>query len=426
MFEKNWKPLFIEELDAFLGILIVMGVNHDSKVSIEHLWSKNENFTIQFYRKVMPRDRFKQLLSALRFDDSTSRIVRQETDRLAAIREIHDIMRENCMRNYNTSESVTVDERMIGFRGNCKFRVYMKSKPDKYGIKVWVLADANNFYVKNFQIYLGKQMNIREKNQAERVVLELSSCLDSGVNITVDNFFTSISLANKLLENNMTLLGTLRTNRKGIPAEMIETKNRDEYSSKFMFTDKLQLTSYCPKKCKVVLLLSSSAPDTSEIDMSEQKSHAKIGEKKPQVILDYNRTKIGVDLFDMMAKDYPVKRKSRRWTMAVFYNFLETSLINAFIILKEKNESIIRRQQLVILAESLVAPYDQIQQNQALQSSYSDEPPAKKPRSKKCNQCPPPHKTKHYATQFCSKCHEPVCSYHFTILCDSCKNNTNQ
>jgi hypothetical protein len=210
-------------------------------------------------------------------------------------------------------------------------------------------------------------MNIREKNQAERVVLELSSCLDSGVNITVDNFFTSISLANKLLENNITLLGTLRTNRKGIPAEMIETKNRDEYSSKFMFTDKLQLTNYCPKKRKVVL-----------------------------------------------------------WTMAVFNNFLETSLINAFILLKEKNESIIRRQHLVILAESLVAPYDQIKQNQSLQSSYSDEPPAKKPRSKKCNQCPPPYKTKHYATQFCSKCHEPVCPSHFTILCDSCKKNTNQ
>jgi len=232
-YKGEWKPFFQEELDAFLGILIQMGINHDNKISIKDLWSSNHLITIPFYKKVMPRNRFQQILSALRFDDFTTRNTRKEHDRLAAIREINDIMRNNCIKNYIPSESVTIDERMIAFSGKVNFRVYMKSKPDKYGIKVWVLADSNNYYVKDFQVYLGKQKDKREVNQAERVVLDLSTSLEPGVNITVDNFFTSISLANKLFEKNLTLLGTLRKNRKGIPKEMTETKGREfvEYKS---------------------------------------------------------------------------------------------------------------------------------------------------------------------------------------------------
>lgn len=246
--DTDWKMLTMSEMDAYLGIIIIMGVTHDTNVSIKDLWSNNNSFRIPFYRNTMSRNRFEEISSCLRFDDTTTRTSRKERDKLAAIREIYEHMRENCIKHYNTTKSVTVDERMIGFRGGVGFRVYMKSKPDKYGIKVWVVADSNTYYVKDFQIYLGKQNNKREVNQAERVVLDLSSSLHEGVNITVDNFFTSISLAQKLLVKNMTILGTVRKNRKGIPKEMTATKGRQEFSSLFMFCDRMQLTSYCPKK----------------------------------------------------------------------------------------------------------------------------------------------------------------------------------
>ena len=31
-------------------------------------------------------------------------------------------------------------------------------KPDKFGIKVWMLADADNYYVPRFQVYLEKKI----------------------------------------------------------------------------------------------------------------------------------------------------------------------------------------------------------------------------------------------------------------------------
>ena len=49
-----------------------------------------------------------------------------------------------------------------------------------------------------------------------------------GSNITFDNLYTSIPLAKKLLERKITVVGTMRHNRKGVPKEIksIEGKSR--------------------------------------------------------------------------------------------------------------------------------------------------------------------------------------------------------
>ena len=89
---------------------------------------------------------------------------------------------------------VTIDERITPFRGKCRFRVYMKNKPRKYGTKSWLMVDSKNSYVKDFEIYLGKKGQ-REVKQGLQVVKRLTDHLESGRNITCDNFFTSMELA---------------------------------------------------------------------------------------------------------------------------------------------------------------------------------------------------------------------------------------
>ena len=51
------------------------------------------------------------------------------------------------------------------FRGKRPLRVFIKSKPGKYGIKWRVAADAKNFYACNMQVYSGKSGGVREKNR---------------------------------------------------------------------------------------------------------------------------------------------------------------------------------------------------------------------------------------------------------------------
>lgn len=74
---------------------------------------------------------------------------------------------------------------------------------------------------------------ILEKKIRQRVVLQLTECLSDGFNITTDNFFTTTELALELLKNNMTLLGTIRQNRKNIPEELKKSNSREILSTAF-------------------------------------------------------------------------------------------------------------------------------------------------------------------------------------------------
>ena len=52
-----------------------------------------------------------------------------------------------------------------------------------------------------------------------------------GRNITTDNLYTSVPLANKLLDRGMTLVGTMRHNRVGLPKEVKSLEGRKEYDT---------------------------------------------------------------------------------------------------------------------------------------------------------------------------------------------------
>ena len=97
----------------------------------------------------------------------------------------------------------------------------------------------------------------------------------------------------------MTPLGTIRKNRKELPSEFVNAKNREMLSTMFAFRDDATLVSYCAKKGKVVTLL-SSLHCQAEVDNTH------LG-KKPQMILDYNATKGGVDRADQMLRAYTTK-----------------------------------------------------------------------------------------------------------------------
>ncbi|KAK1878400.1 PiggyBac transposable element-derived protein 4 [Dissostichus eleginoides] len=145
----------------------------------------------------------------------------------------------------------------------------MPSKPAKYGIKSWVACDARSSYAWKMQVYTGKaSAGGPEKNQGMRVVLDVTLGLGGGRNVTCDNLFTSYELGQRLLERNITMVGT---------------KGRN-----------------------VVLL---SMWHTGPPEISEH------GDKKPRVILDYNRNKGGVDNLD--------KDSAARWPLLVFHNILD-------------------------------------------------------------------------------------------------------
>ncbi|KAG5865093.1 hypothetical protein JTB14_025600 [Gonioctena quinquepunctata] len=181
------------------------------------LWISDKCYSRPIFSATLSRDRFVALTKCIRFDDMATRAEQRAVDKLAPIRCIFDMFFLNFKRRMYPGSHMTVDEQLLGFRGRASFRVYMRSKPDKYGIKLWALCNTANAYTHNLQVYLGKQNNTVGKNQGERVVLDMVKHLSDGYGITTDNFSTSKSLGDKLSAKHLTLCGTVRKNKTVVP-----------------------------------------------------------------------------------------------------------------------------------------------------------------------------------------------------------------
>ena len=133
--------------------------------------------------------------------------------------------------------------------GRCRFIQYMPSKPAKYGLKFWVLADATSYYVSNLQLYAGKYESRTEELGMHVVLSRTSYLYKTGRNVTCDNFFTSLKLARKLSLERMTLVGTFRSCRREVPKELREVKQKKLHESTFAYSeDGIQMVSYKAKK----------------------------------------------------------------------------------------------------------------------------------------------------------------------------------
>ena len=326
---EDWKPVTKEELDVVVGLLYMCGIFGMSKVSLRRIWTRTP-VQNPIFPAVMSGMRFAEILSLLRFDDKDTREARRAVDKFAPIRDVWDSFAEQCRTMYNPSAYLTVDEQLLGFRGRCPFRQYIKSKPDRYGIKLWLCADAETYYVSNIMPYLGREDRNNAKTCAlgtEVVVKLLQPLENSGRNVTCDNFFTNVQLADMLYDKKLTLLGTMRKSNRDVPNEFFASKSREVGSSLFAFSASKTLVSYVPKRNRAVVLLSTMHND----DKLDDKT------KKPEIIMEYNRTKGGVDSVDQLCHKYTVKRPTRRWPMCVFYGILDIAAVNTFIVFLHNN-----------------------------------------------------------------------------------------
>lgn len=320
--QKQWTPVTIVELKAFIGLLLLAGVNRSHMEQLRELWSPQGGRPI--FCATMSLNRFKALLRYLRFDNKNTRAARREHDKLAAFRDIWEMFIPTLRKHYIPGPDMTVDEQLVPFRGKCPFRQYIPSKPAKYGIKVWWNCDAITSYPLKGEIYLGRQPGEdRQAGLGATVVKNTTGpWLRSGRNIVCDNFFTSVPLAEELLLEHTTIVGTMRKNKAEIPPEMQANNQRPIGSSMFGFAGNLTIASYVPSKGKAVIMLSTMHHDASTEGDAQ----------KPEIVLHYNANKSGVDNMDHLATIFSCKRKTNRWPMVLFYNMLDVAGVAAFVI----------------------------------------------------------------------------------------------
>lgn len=143
----EWVDIDREELQAWLGVLILMGLKE--LPNIRQYWDRREFYCCPIISEVMTRKRFEAITRCIHLVDNTMIVSDRDDpalyDKLAKVRWVVEAFVRASQTYYNCERECTVDEIMIPYKGRyCNIRQYMKSKPVKFGIKVWALASSQS------------------------------------------------------------------------------------------------------------------------------------------------------------------------------------------------------------------------------------------------------------------------------------------
>jgi hypothetical protein len=251
----KWKDITVACLKAFIVVHIYMGMKREP--NIKAYWHREGSlFHCPIISNIMTWERFREIRRCLHITNPATyeHIEKGQLgyDKVRQTRWLVEEIRKACMREWSLVKFLTIDEMMIRYKGSyCPTRQYMPKKPEKWGIKVWCLADLSSKFVYNFDIYYGKNVETEvrvvvprgEASLAHAIVMKLLQGLENkGHYIVMDNYFSSIGLFKELALNGTYAIGTIRSNRVGLPSNLRNLKswkevNRGTWSGQCMMVE---------------------------------------------------------------------------------------------------------------------------------------------------------------------------------------------
>ena len=153
---QTWTEVRLPEMYLFFVVIIYMCLV--KKPKLRDYWSTSNFISTQFSRSVMSRSQFTVILSNLHVNDNSMYIPRNEPshDPMHKIRHFSDHLLTHFPTSFSPYKNLTIDEGVCGFWGRVIFLVYIKYKPDKYGITMFAVCDSKTGYVLRSEVYTGK------------------------------------------------------------------------------------------------------------------------------------------------------------------------------------------------------------------------------------------------------------------------------
>ena len=357
----NYAIPTYEEINCFVGLLL-----WTSLVPLPNrrsYFTNSEIYDLPNFRKHITRDRFEELLKMLHLADNE-----QIGENLIAAKRFEAKM-GNMLSSFNNNSkrllaparSLSIDEMMVKFYGRSVIRQYIKSKPTKYGVKLWSICCSCCGYSLTQNIYLG---STAEKVGGRDVVLQLTEpYLDKGHIIYCDRFFSHLDLASYLRSRNRGMVGT--SNLKSLPADMSYLVQQmhpltwvfkwfhQKADIKYNFNgvirhveayEPVSIVVWMDKKYrsddKKVVFIHNCLPNIPRENFQLQ--YKNIRDEKyqyhrqpitsPPILKAYNNRMGGVDRHDRLVSHHQIKLSSKRGYIKVFFHLLDSAVVNAWIL----------------------------------------------------------------------------------------------
>ena len=127
-------------------------------------------------------------------------------------------------------------------------------------------------------------------------------------------------LSSHLLKNGVTLVGTVRRDKRFLPHDFQKGTGMSKGDAMFALTKTTTICAYKSNIKKHVVVLSTMHHSADRGTTN-----------KPEVVESYNSTKGGVDSMDQMCHKFTTKRKTNRWPMLLFYDMLDLASIASIV-----------------------------------------------------------------------------------------------
>ena len=340
---RHWKDVTVTEMKAFIAIILNMGLCR--KPTIFAYWSKTRSQHCSWYHDVMGRHRFQLILKFFHFVRTPLPTPGQPGyDPCARFAPLVEVANDRFKYYYKPRQELSVDESLIGTKNKTQLIQYMPNKHHhQWGIKLWVLCESVTAYVVAFFVYKGKRGAADDEGGlglGHKVVIKLlnmANLLRKGYHVFVDNFFSSIGLARELFSARTYLTGTIRRNRKGLPA-LVKTQLQPGESA-YSRQGNLLACSFREKKNQKnpVIMISTKSKATSRVIQTRRRgAEGPIEVRKPDVILQYNKYMGGVDCSDMMLYCYLDERRTLKYWKKVAFTLISRMVVNSYIIYSQR------------------------------------------------------------------------------------------
>ena len=183
-----WSDTTNKEIEEYMVLLIYFGL---VKVGghTHAYWSTKSIYHGLWARKIMSWDRYKALSAFLHVVDPCNE---NPGNKLRKVEDFLASFKERCGLLYQPTQKLSVEERMVKSKHRSGMRQYMKDKPTKWELKLWVLADSENGYTVDFNVYIGKEAakDTSEHGLGYDVVMKLMDrYLDQGYHVYLDNLY---------------------------------------------------------------------------------------------------------------------------------------------------------------------------------------------------------------------------------------------
>ena len=265
-----------------------------------------------------------------------------KTDKLSKAKFLLDYIRRKCRRLYQPEQNISIDERMVKNKGRYNFRMFMKDKPTKWGMKLWVLADSRTGYTYNFDVYEGKGTLAYFGSLAYQVVMRLLCDLfGQGYHLFVDNFYTSVDLFRDLVDKGVRACGTVLANRRGFPVGLKNVKEWEKgvQRGESRWERDGDILAMQWKDNKTVSFL-STIHEANKQGMVHRRSknngvYTRLNIPQPDLVKSYNQNMGGVDQSDQHIAKNTTLRKTHKWWKSLFYHCIDIAKVNSYILFKE-------------------------------------------------------------------------------------------